>query len=370
MIIGIPKEIKSGERRVAIDPYWTNQYVGRGHEVLIEKNAGLFSGFEDKAYKQAGGQILDRRATLWSRADLIAKFKEIQKEEYPLMHEGQIITCFFHLAEDVNPEMCGTLKSSKVTTFSLEQLVTREGLRPAVAPMSEMAGWIAAIQMTKLLFEPPDSIGLALASFSGAGAPRVTVLGGGVVGYFAAKTLLGIGADVTILERDFQRVMELNRLFEGRVRILFSNDGNLRKSLKESVGLINAVYPTPDSTFIVKKEHINLLPERGVVVDVGGGGIVETTHYTTLDNPTYVEEGRIHYCVDNTPALIPRVSSKLFIDLSMPYVMEIADKGVDRAVKENPTIGGALNYYKGRLVNQEVAIRQNLEVEPYSPGDA
>ena len=233
MIIGIPKEIKRGERRVTIDPYWTSQCVGGGHEVLIEKDAGLFSGFEDKAYQQAGGQILDRRTTLWSRADLIAKFKEIQKEEYPLMHEGQIITCFFHLAEDVNPEICDALRSSKVTTFSLEQLVTRGGLRVAVAPMSEMAGWIAAIQMAKLLFEPPDSMGVALANFSGAGAPRITVLGGGIVGYFAAKTLLGMGADVTILERDFPRMMELNRLFGGRVRMLSSNDGNLRNSLQE-----------------------------------------------------------------------------------------------------------------------------------------
>jgi len=367
VIVGAPKEAKTEEKRVAMDPFWTSYLVGKGHTVLVEKHAGHLSGFEDENYKKAGAQIVDSRNELWSRSEFIVKVKEIQEEEYTMMHEGQIISAWFHLAEDYDSRMCTALKEAKVTTIALEQVVLEGNFRVTVVPMSEIAGWSAAIQMTKLLFELPESLGVALANFSGFGSARITILGGGTVGYFAARTLLGIGAEVTILEKNLQRIVELNGLFGGRVRVLYSNDENLRNSLEESVGLINAIYSMPGSKAMVTREHIKLLPERGVVVDVGGGGIagsgtIETCHYTTLEDPTYTEEGRIHYCVDNIPAMFPRASSKMFINSSISYVIEIAEKGIDRALRENSVLRGALNFYKGKLVNVEVAERQNWKV--------
>ncbi len=362
MIIAAPKEMKPGERRVGIDPAWTNYLVGKGHAVLVEKSAGHFSGFEDEDYKKAGAQIVDSKDELWSRGELVLKVKELQEKEYSMLHEGQIISTFFHLTEALEPQVCKLLKKAKITTIALEQLVSEGDFRVAIVPMSEIAGWNAAIQMTWLLFEPPESLGVALASFSGAGSARITILGGGTVGYFAARTLLGIGAEVTILENDLRRMAELNKLFGGRARVLYSNEENLRKSLRESVGLINAIYPMPDSKTVVTREHIKLLPEKGVIVDVGGE-LVETSHYTTLENPTYIEEGRIHYCVDNVPSLIAKTSSKLLINAFMPYLTEIAEKGIDTALKQNSVLKGALNFYKGKLVNEEVARRQGLKTE-------
>jgi len=362
MIITVPKELKPGERRVGIDPAWTNCLVGKGHVVLVEKSAGHFSGFEDEDYEKAGAQIVDSKDELWSRGELILKVKELQEKEYSLLHESQIISTFFHLTEAFEPEVCEILKKAKVTTIALEQLVREGNFRVAIVPMSEIAGWNAAIQMTWLLFEAPASLGVALANFSGAGPARITILGGGTVGYFAAKTLLGIGAEVTILENDLRRMAELNKLFNGRARVLYSNDENIRKSLKESVGLINAVYPMPDSKTIITREHVKLLPQKGVIVDVGGE-LIETCHYTTLENPTYTEEGVIHYCVDNAPSLVAKTSSKLLINSYMPYLIDIAEKGLDIALKESPVLRGALNFYKGKLVNEEVAKRQGLKME-------
>jgi len=300
---------------------------------------------------------------LWRRTELMVKVKEIQEVEYDRIQENQIIFAFFHLAEDSEPDMVRALQKTKATTIALEQLVVDGNVRIAIVSMSEIAAWNAAIQMAKLLFEPEGSLGIALANFSGASSPRITILGGGTVGRFAAKTLLGIGAEVTILEKSIQKIVELNRIFDGRARVLLSNDENLRSSMKESVGFINAIYPLPNSKTIVSRDHIRLLPKGGVVVDVSGSNIVETAHYTTIEHPIYVEEERIHYCVDNSPAQFAKTASKLLINSFIPYVIEIAEKGIDLSLKENKVLKDALNFYKGRLVNNEVALKQGLPVE-------
>ena len=363
MIIGVPKEVKPGEKRVALTPYWAHISVQQGHTVIIEKGAGKHAGFPDEQYSVSGAEVIPDVRALWNRADIIAKVKELEKSEYTFLQKKQIIFTFFHLAEDINHEMIKAIRESGSTTISLEQLVVEDKYRIAVMPMSEIAGWNGAIQMTKLLFEHPISLGVALSQFTGFSAPRITVLGGGVVGYFAAKTLLGLGAEVTIIEKSVKRLSELNIIFQGRLRVVSATKENLRKSLKESVGIVNAIYPLPDGKPIVTREDIRLLPRGGVVVDVGGGGVIESAKYTTIDEPTYVEDGRIYYGVDNSPSQFAATASIMLADAVMPYILKVVDRGFNSAIASDKVLRDAVNFFEGSLVNEEVAVRHGIKVE-------
>ncbi|MCF8068830.1 MAG: alanine dehydrogenase [Desulfobacterales bacterium] len=362
MIIGIPKELKSGERRVGIDPYWTGIFVRKGHKVLIEKEAGVLSGFGDKDYIEAGAKIIDTREILWADAEMIIKVKELEPQEYALPQNGQILYSFIHLGEEEDMKVFTLLKESGATVIAFEHLIDNN-VKLALAPMSELAAWNAAIQMAKLLYEPEGSMGIALGNFSGFPSARITILGGGTVGQFAAKTLIGIGAEITILEKNYNRIVELKKYFEGSARVLYSNDENLRLSLGESVGLINALYPGPGCINLVTREHLTLMPEKSVIIDVGGGNVIETMRYTKLEDPTFIEENRIHYCVDNSPAQMAKTASKILANITIPYGIIIADKGLIEAAKVNPIIKNAINFYNRKVVHPEIAVMHQAEVE-------
>jgi len=362
MIIGIPKELKAGEGRVSVTPVWADHFIQGGHQVVLEQDAGLKAGYTDSEYESKGVEVFSSAKKIWLHADLIAKVKELQQSEYTLPRENQVILTFFHLAEDINHSMLNALRERKCTTIALEQLLV-SGYRPALAPMSEMAGWNAAIQLATLLFQHPKSLKVALAPFTGLAAPRITVLGGGTVGYYSAKTLIGIGAEVTVLEKARVRISELNYLLEGRARILSATEDNLAQSLQESVGLINAAYPDPASETLITLKHIRLLPKGSVIIDVGGGGLIEGGRYTTIENPTYEIEGRIFYGVDNSPSQFANAASKILADVVGPYIRKIADANIDSVIQSDTVIKKAVNIYKGKLVNKEVAIRHKVEVE-------
>jgi alanine dehydrogenase len=364
MIIGTPKELKSGERRVGIDPYWVGIFVQRGHKVLMEKNAGFLSGFNDQDYIEAGAEIIDTKEMLWAEAEMIIKVKELEPQEFSLPKQGQILYSFIHLGEEENMDEFTLLKDSGATIIAFEHLIDNN-VKLALAPMSELAAWNAAIQMAKLLYEPAGSMGIALGNFSGFSSGRITILGGGTVGQFAAKTLIGIGAEVTILEKNYNRIVELKKYFEGSARVLYSNDENLKLSLKESVGLINALYPGLGCSNLVTREHLRLMPERAVIIDVGGGNVIETMRCTKLEDPTFIEENRIHYFVDNSPAQMPKIASKILANITIPYGIIIADKGILHAAGDHAVIKNAVNFYHGKLVHPEVAAMHRVEAEPF-----
>lgn len=365
MIIGIPKEIKPEENRVAIVPGGVETLVKRGHKILIEKGAGLGSGFTDDEYRSAGAEIVPSHEEVFYLADLILKVKEPLPEEYPLLKEGQVLFTYLHLA--ASEELTLNLLKSKIIGIAYETVQNDDGFLPLLAPMSEIAGRMAPQEGAKFLEKIFGGRGVLLSGVAGVPPATVVIIGGGTVGFNAARIALGMGAQVTVLDINPSRLRFLDEFFQGRIVTMIADSFNIRMAVRYADLLIGAVLiPGAKAPKLINREMLKTMKPGAVFVDVAidQGGCAETSRPTILSNPIYQEEGVIHYTVANMPGAVPRTATRALTLNTLPYVLELADKGWKRAVKENPSLARGVNMVEGKITYKAVAEAFNLRYTP------
>ncbi|ASS87384.1 alanine dehydrogenase [[Bacillus] caldolyticus] len=356
MIIGVPKEIKNNENRVAITPAGVLSFVQAGHTVLIEKEAGVGSGFNDSDYARAGAQIIERAEDVWAQADMVMKVKEPLPSEYRFFRPGLVLFTYLHLAAD--PELTRVLKESGVIAIAYETVQVGRTL-PLLTPMSEVAGRMAAQIGAQFLEKPYGGKGILLGGVPGVARGKVVIIGGGVVGTNAAKVAVGLGADVTIIDLNADRLRELDDIFGNQITTLMSNPMNIAEAVAEADLVIGAVLiPGARAPKLVTEDMVKAMKPGSVIVDVAidQGGIVETSdHVTTHDDPTYVKHGVVHYAVANMPGAVPRTSTIALTNVTIPYALQIANKGVMQAITDNPALELGVNVANGEITYEAVA---------------
>ncbi|OKL36801.1 alanine dehydrogenase [Domibacillus mangrovi] len=356
MIIGVPGEIKNNENRVAITPAGVNSFVQAGHHVLVQSGAGMGSGFSDEEYKKTGAEILNVATEVWKRSDMVMKVKEPLASEYKYFHKGLILFAYLHLAAE--PELTKALVEHEVIGIAYETVSVNQTL-PLLSPMSEVAGRMAAQIGAQFLEKQEGGKGVLLGGVPGVKKSKVTVIGGGMVGKNAAKIAIGLGADVTIIDLSADRLRHLEDVFGSSIQTLISNPFNVAEAVKESDLVIGAVLiPGAKAPRLVTEEMVKSMSEGSVIVDVAvdQGGIFETVdRITTHDNPTYVKHGVVHYAVANMPGAVPRTSTVALTNVTIPYALQIADKGFEKAVAENAALKCGINTLKGFVTYKAVA---------------
>lgn len=360
MKVGIPREIKNNENRVGATPAGVASLVHAGHQVFVEQNAGANAGYPDADYVAAGG-ILSSAAEVWA-AEMVIKVKEPLSEEYHYFYPGLILYTYLHLAP--NPKLTAALIESKVTGVAYETMVGTHGDLPLLAPMSEVAGRMAVQVAAHFLEENNGGKGLLLAGVPGVPKGHVVVIGGGTVGFNAAKIALGLGARVTILDIDAHRLAEIDDLFSGQVQTLISNIYNLSTAVKSADIVIGAVLiPGATAPKLVSEEMIKSMEPGSVVVDIpiDQGGIFATTdHATTHDDPVFTKHGVLHYAVANIPGAVPKTATAALSNATIPYAVKIATQGLNAAAKANNTILTGINTYNGLLTEAAVGESQGV----------
>ncbi|WP_224371286.1 alanine dehydrogenase [Hyalangium versicolor] len=357
MIVGVPKEIKTREYRVGMVPAGVRALTSAGHTVLVETNAGVGSGIPDSEYVRVGAQIVKSADEVWSRAEMIVKVKEPIAPEYERMQNGQIIYTYFHLA-GVDPELTKTLVKKKATAVAYETLQLDDGSLPLLKPMSEVAGKMAIQVGATCLEKAHGGKGILLGGVPGVRRGRVAVIGGGVVGLCAAKVAVGMGAEVTILDVNLERLTYLDDVFLGRVATLASDTESIARTVRESDLVIGGVLiPGGKAPKLVSEALIKEMEPGSVVVDVAvdQGGCIETCKPTTHDNPTYLVHDVVHYCVANMPGAVPQTSTFALTNTTRPYAKKIADLGLVEAVKSDKALARAINTYDGKITYEAVA---------------
>ena len=365
MIIGVPKEIKANENRIALVPSGTEILVQNGHKVFIEKDGGVGSGFTDGDYVAAGAEILETAAEVFSRAEMIMKVKEPLQPEYGLIRQGQIIFTYFHFA--ASRELTDAMIESKAVCIAYETVEGPDGSLPLLIPMSEVAGRMAVQEGAKYLEKFFGGRGLLLGGIPGVSPATVAVLGGGIVGTNAAKIAAGMGADVFILDIDLDRLRYLDDVMPKNVRTVKSNPQTIREIVSAADLIIGAVLITgAKAPNLITRDMLKMMKDGAVIADVAvdQGGCVETIRPTTHEDPMYVIDGVIHYGVANMPGAVPRTSTIGLTNATLPYALDIADKGYVRAVSENPGIAEGVNVIDGRITYKGVAEAFDL---PYTP---
>ena len=356
MRIGCAKEIKNNEFRVGLTPDNAKAYVSAGHSVYIEKGAGLGSGFTDKEYKAAGAVIADTAAEVWKVSDMMVKVKEPLKSEYPLFHEGLILYTYLHLAAD--KEQTDALLSAKVSGVAYETLQERDRSLPLLAPMSQIAGRLSIQEGAKYLEKKFGGEGVLLAGVPGVPKAKVVVLGGGTVGANACKIAVGMGADVTVFDINLKRLEYLDDIFGARLQTMVSTDANIERSVKEADLVIgSALIPGALTPKLFKAKYLPEMKTGAVFVDVAidQGGCGESSHMTTHDDPVYITDGVVHYCVGNMPGAVPRTSTIALTNATLRYGLQIAANGLEEACRKNDVICSAVNTYKGKLTFKGVS---------------
>ncbi|HLF68965.1 MAG TPA: alanine dehydrogenase, partial [Gaiellaceae bacterium] len=355
MRVGVAKEIKPQEYRVALTPAGARELVQRGHEVLVEARAGLGSAFPDEAYERAGAAIASVDE-VWERSDLLLKVKEPIAVEYPRLREGLTLFTYLHIAAD--EPLTRALVDSGITAIAYETVETEAGALPLLAPMSEIAGRLATQAGAHYLEKPKGGRGILLGGVAGVAPARVVVIGGGMVGYNAAVIAIGMGAQVTILERSVDRMRYLEQILSGRVTLLMSSSLQIEESLKEADLVIGAVLiPGALAPKLVTREMLGAMKKGSVLVDVAidQGGCAESSRPTTHDEPVYTVDGVIHYCVANMPGAVPITSTRALTNVTLPYVEQIADVGALDAIRANAEIARGVNVIGGRITYEAVA---------------
>ena len=356
MIIGVPRELKNNENRVAITPAGVLSFVQAGHKVIVEKNAGIGSGFDDDAYRSAGAEIEPDPQFVWTKADMILKVKEPLPSEYKYFRSGLILFTYLHLAADA--ELTNALIKHKVTAIAYETVQVGQSL-PLLTPMSEVAGRMAAQIGAQFLEKSKGGKGILLSGVPGVKRGKVTIIGGGVVGTSAAKIALGLGALVTIMDVSPDRLRELDDLFGNAIQTMMSNPLTIREAVRESDLVIGAVLiPGAKAPTLVTDEMIQLMTPGSVVIDVAidQGGIIETVdRITTHDQPTYTKYDVVHYAVANMPGAVPRTSTIALTNVTIQYALQIANKGVQVALTENDALACGLNTAAGNVTYEAVA---------------
>ena len=355
MRIGIPKEIKNNENRVAITPAGVLTFINAGHEVLIESSAGVGSGFSDADY-EAAGAVITNAQEVWANAEMVMKVKEPIQEEYQYFRPGLILFTYLHLAAE--PALTKALVDNQVFSIAYETVKSGNKL-PLLTPMSEVAGRMAAQIGAHFLEKPEGGKGILLSGVPGVKRGKVTIIGGGVVGVNAAKIAIGLGADVTIIDLNPERLREIDDIFGNQVSTLISNSLNIANAVAESDLVIGAVLiPGAKAPKLVTDAMVQAMTPGSVIVDVAidQGGIFETAdHISTHDQPTYVKHGVVHYAVANMPGAVPRTSTIALTNTTIPYAVQIANKGALNAVQENPALAEGVNTLNGHVTYEAVA---------------
>ncbi len=355
MIIGVPKEIKDNEFRVGIVPGGVEELVLAGHQVLIEKGAGSGSGISDKEFKEAGAQIANQKRELFRRAQMILKVKEPQASEYKLIRPGQILFCYFHFA--ASQKLTQAILKTKAVAIAYETIRLTSGEHPLLTPMSEVAGKMAIQEGAKYLERSMGGKGILLGGVPGVRPAKVVVIGGGVVGFNAAKIASGIGAKVTVLDINPSRLRYIEDVLPKNVTTLVSNRRVIREEVREADLLVGAVYVEgAKAPRLVTKEMVRQMKPGSVIVDVAidQGGCIETARPTTHSKPIYLWQGVVHYCVTNIPGAVGMTSTYALTNSTLPFVLEIAKLGYKEAVRHDPAVFHGLNIDQGVLVHPAV----------------
>ena len=363
MIIGVPKEIKEQEQRVALLPFAAEILTRRGHSVLVQKNAGVGSGYPDEGYVKAGAKIVEKAADLFAQAEMIVKVKEPLKAEYSLLRKGQILFTYLHLA--ASKPLTEALLASGVTGVAYETIQVGNKL-PLLEPMSEIAGRMSVVMGAYFLAKHNGGSGVLLGGVPGVLPGRVVVLGGGTSGVNAARMAIGLGADVTILDVDLERIRFLDLAMDN-VNTLFSNEAHLLELMPTTDLLIGAVLvPGAKAPKLIMRAMLRKMKPGSVLVDIAidQGGCVETSRPTTHLDPVYVEEGVTHYCVANMPAAYARTATQALTNITQRYVELLADLGLEGACKKQPALAGGINTRDGKLTCRAVADAHGLKYEP------
>ena len=367
MIIGVPKEIKTHENRVALVPAGVIELKKHGHQVLVEKNAGLGSSYPDELYVEAGAEIIATAEEVWSRAEMIMKVKEPIAKEYPLMREGQILFTYLHFA--ASQELTEAVMKSKCIAIAYETVEKADRSLPLLIPMSEVAGRMSAQEGAKYLEKSQGGRGVLLGGIPGVAPANVLVLGGGIVGVNAAKIAAGMGANVTIMDVSLNRLRYLDDVMPKNVTTYFSSEGNIRELLPLMDMVIGAVLiPGAKAPHLIKREMLSIMKPGAVIVDVAidQGGCIETARPTTHDDPIYIVDGIVHYCVANMPGAVPNTSTRGLTNVTLPYAVQIANKGWKQAIKENKELEYGLNIANGVITYRDVAEAFGFDWKPVS----
>lgn len=362
MIVGLPREIKDNEYRVGLTPAGVRALTDAGHEVNVEHGAGEGSGFEDALYERAGATIIPSADDVWAGAEMIVKVKEPIEPEYPRMKEGLLLFTYLHLAPD--PKQTQALLEHKVTGIAYETITDRKGTLPLLTPMSEVAGRMAVQVGAQYLEKMNGGRGVLIGGVPGVPAARVVILGGGVVGTNAAKIAVGMGAQVTIVDKNLDRLRELDDIFLSKISTLASSAYAIHGAIAEADLIIGGVLvPGAAAPKLVTREMLKDVMKGAVIVDVAvdQGGCIETTRPTTHSNPTYYVEDVLHYCVANMPGAVPRTSTFALTNATLPYALRLANRGFLDAISSDPGLKEGVNTYAGKLTYKAVADDQGLE---------
>ncbi len=362
MIIGVPKEVKDHESRVGLVPSGALALVEAGHQVLVETGAGQASSLPDSEYIEAGATMVSSSAEVWSKADLVVKVKEPQPSEYPHLRAGLTLFTYLHLAP--LPELTERLLAARVSAVAYETIREEDNSLPLLTPMSEVAGRMSVQVGAQYLEAPNGGRGILLGGVPGVAPANVVILGGGVVGHNAAKIACGLSAHVTIIDRNLDRLRALDDIYNSQIVTLASNAWTIREVLRQADLVIGAVLiPGAAAPKLVRRDMITSMKPGSVVVDVAidQGGCFETSHATTHTDPTYYVDGVLHYCVSNMPAAVPHTSTFALTNATLPYLLQLANRGLEKACEESEAIREGVNTYRGSVTYPAVAESQGRE---------
>jgi len=365
MIIGIPKEIKAEENRVAITPAGVNALVSHGHRVLIEQRAGMGSGLSDAQYRRAGAQVMRTARTVWQGAELILKVKEPLPREYRYLRPGLILFTYLHLA--ASEELTRVLRTRRVRAIAYETIQLDDGTLPLLAPMSEVAGRLSIQVGSWCLQKPNGGAGILLAGAAGVRPANVVILGAGIAGASACQIAAGVGAHVSIIDRNPARLRYMHDILGGHVTTVMSNRANIEEEVRGADLVVGAVLVTgAKAPHLVSRKMVRGMRPGSAIVDISidQGGCVETSRPTTLDDPIYVVHDVVHYCVTNMPAIVPRTSTFALTNATLSYAIELASRGMQRALRENIPLQRGANVIDGHVTHAGVAAAFGLQHVP------
>lgn len=362
-VFGVPRELKEGENRVALTPDSVKILTEAHHEVYVETNAGLLSGFTDDMFIEAGAKVVQTKEELWDVANVIVKVKEPQKEEYPLFKEDQVIFSYMHLA--VEPELVKNLLKKKICAICSESVKTEDGEFPLLRPMSEVAGRLSIQLGAHYLEQVNGGSGVLLGGVPGVQPGKVVIIGGGVVGTNAAKVALGMGADVSVLDINSKRLAQLDLIFNGQLKTHYCNPTTILEEVKKADILVTAVLrPNQKAPVLVKEEVVKQMKKGSFIIDIAidqGGNVETVDRATTLSNPVFEKHGVLHCSVPNVPSLVPKTSSYAYSYAILPYVMKIAEMGSFMAIRDVDALSYGVNTFRGKVCNLELANTFNYE---------
>lgn len=362
MIIGVPKELKSGETRVGLTPEWVKKLTDSGHKVFIQSTAGQGSGFPDEMYVSVGAEIVHTIEEIYEQAEFVVKVKELVAYEHNLLRQDQMVMAWFHLAEDVDHDMLQALLDHKTISLSMELIVSPDGTRPTIKPMSEIAGSLAMLEAVKYAQYGYGGKGILLKKMAGLPSSKVVILGGGNAGFSAAEVALGLGLNVTIVEASMGRIDYLAKQLP-QADVVIWDQAVMADLLTQTDVFINTIYPMPGAKSLVTREMVRTMKDDSMIIDITGVGLIETSRYTTLEEPIYYDEGVLHYSVPNMPALCPQTSTNLMLMTTGNYILDIANHGLENVIENNEILRNCVSTLNGEIVHHEVASNHDM---PYT----